>query len=259
MSREHARGEGVSGRVRSAGYTLFEMLVVLGIMLVLATIMLPSLSGFFKTSKIEEAAQTVRVALMTAQMQSLRTRTSAGLFFDYPHDGMMEVWTFRTNNEGSWLVTTPDGDGGTLLYSAKENAAYYKVHRASSKSYHLPDGVKVIGAKFNKTTGDLSWPCWSDTPVGRLKAHWVGYQLTGKKVGWSNVMFCYTYYVVIDEGSGEYAIIHHGESQMGRPRVHYNWTIKSIEGTPLTGPGSIWPIIQEKTYPYDSGVIYSCN
>jgi len=242
-------------RSRTGGFTLFELLVVVAISLVIATISLPAMSGFFKTSKIEQGTEAVRIALTSAQLQAMRSRTSVGIYFDYPQEGMMEIWTFRSSNDGSWVVTTPDGIGGELGYSAFETPGYYKVHRVANRSYRVPTGVKVIGAFYDTSTGDISWPKWSDTPTGRLKAHWMGFQLTGKKIGWSNRMFCYTYYVVIDEGSGEYAIVHHGDYQMGRPRTHFDWVIRSVEGTPVSDPLDIWPLMKEKAYPYDPGVI----
>ena len=252
-------------RCKEKGFTLFELMVVVGIILVLATVSLPAMSGFFKTTKVREGAETVRGALLTAELNAIRGKVATGVFFDYPHDGMIEIWTVRSNwtGGGSLLPMTDPETGGDL--GGYNLPGCWKVHKVGNKPLNLPEGIRVIGFNSNggyadndrPFNGDISWPSMTDTKLGRLKAHWAGYKPTGGKVHWHKYGHAYKYYAVVEEGSGEHLVIMIWLSPGARPRIMGNYIITSVEGTPITDPAQLWSLIRDRTYPFSHGEIWT--
>ncbi len=70
------RGEGVPMfRTRRPGYTLMEMMVILAILVILAAVIVPSLSGLYGNTKQRAAADIVRTRLAEARAKSMERGT----------------------------------------------------------------------------------------------------------------------------------------------------------------------------------------
>jgi len=236
---------------RESGFTLFELMVVVAIILVVASIATPAMSGFFKTSKVRQAAETLRGAMMTAQLNSVRTRQAVGLYFDYPIDGLMEAWTVSAGYGGGSLTPYPDPELGTVdPHTTFAGIGYWRFWRCVPRPFRLPEGIRIIACNYSTSSGEISWPHMGDSALGRIKAHWTAFSPTGAKLHWSSLGYCYCYYLVVEEGSGEYLFVHLAQGQAARPRIRESWVIEQIEGVPVTDPTDIWPAIRDRVYPF---------
>jgi len=237
---------------REKGFTLFELMVVVAIMLVIATIGLPSMSGFFKTSKVRQGAETLRGAMSRCQLAALTSRKKVALYFDYPEDGMIEMWSFKSKGY-------TDPEIGSMSSGGCESIGYWTIHLLDNRATRMPDGVRAVACWYDEGTGDVYWPHMCDSEIGRIKAHWVAFGQDGSKVHWASQAMVYPYYMVIEEGSGEHLFlkIASGITTAARPRIKEDWTIKSVDGTVISDPAEIWPLVAAKVYPFGHGEIFT--
>ena len=246
------------GSRRAGGFTLFELTIVIAIILMLAMVAIPAMGSFFKVSKVQEATETVYRAIRTCQLNSVRNRCVTGLYFDFPDTGLMEIWTIRGrwgNANGTYSPAEAVIDGTFYSVSGDACPGWYRIHRVLNRPFRVPEGILVFGAWYSEGSGDVSWTNgWADNPLGRLKAHWVGYDPTARLAHYyKEDAYCYGYTFLLDEGSGEHAIIKHGFSRWMKPRVHYDWKIQTIEGEAVTPP-EIGLKVRAKIVPFVPGV-----
>jgi len=66
---------------RERGFTLIEMLIVVGIMLTMSAVAIPSISRYIRNYKIKGAAQEVAGEVTSARSKAIMTNTNAGVSF----------------------------------------------------------------------------------------------------------------------------------------------------------------------------------
>jgi type II secretion system protein H len=75
------KDEGYGNRVRDRGFSLIEMLVVIGIIAVMSAVALPSIGSYIRNYKVRGAAQEVSSLLQAARVKAISTNTNTGVSF----------------------------------------------------------------------------------------------------------------------------------------------------------------------------------
>ena len=91
---------------RSRGFTLFEMLVVVGIMVIVTGVVLANFPGFRNESNLDLVAQEVAVAIRQAQTYGIATREKGGTFDSYGVN-------FVNNNSTRFIIFADKSTSGT--------------------------------------------------------------------------------------------------------------------------------------------------
>ena len=118
------------------GYTLLELLIVVAVMLVVASLTLPALNRPFAKSKLRDAAKQLRVALARARLEAIRA--GAPQQFRYlPGAGVFEISAKSAAEGGGFLPVA--GEGGVEEAPAGEDSTY-----AAAARYELPEGVRFF-------------------------------------------------------------------------------------------------------------------
>lgn len=73
MSRPKKRAEKAEGRLTTGGFTLVELLLVLALVVMLASMVAPSLTGTLGRVRLDAAAEAVRTAWVDARLEAMRT------------------------------------------------------------------------------------------------------------------------------------------------------------------------------------------
>ncbi len=66
---------------REAGFSLIELLIVVGLIVVMAAVALPNIGGYIRNFRIRGAAQQVGGELQTARTKAIMTNTNNGVLF----------------------------------------------------------------------------------------------------------------------------------------------------------------------------------
>jgi len=117
----------------SCGFTLTEMLVVIGIVVLLATLVMPAFTEMLKSNRVSTAKFMVRTMLARAQAQAISNQKYAGIRFQFDRDG----WEL-----GRQYMVLIQNDTGTTYRAVPDE-----------KAIPLPEGVGLIGN--NVFDGDL--------------------------------------------------------------------------------------------------------
>jgi general secretion pathway protein H len=82
----HVRtGQDIVRRAASAGVTLLELLIVLSIMAIVATLVLPMFGGGVSNGELKGAARQVAAGLRVARSEALATRQETRVMLDLEH------------------------------------------------------------------------------------------------------------------------------------------------------------------------------
>ena len=224
------------------GFTFVEILLVLVIMTMLATMAAPAFSAFQKSTRVQQTSRTVLSALNQARAEAQRYRTLVATYFGddttglsvkpkngiLPPYGQLEV---SAVNEGY-----NDGCGWISFYPFAPEYGYGTTptwYPCASKKKTLsmefptfPSGVRVIACDFKRVNGQniLAFPRYKKTgtwepAVGEIKRHCCAYDKRGAAAGEAS-QCNFQYVLVFDVTTGEHVIIQMGVFQSNaRPRV----------------------------------------
>jgi Tfp pilus assembly protein FimT len=89
----------------SGGFTLIEVVLIIGIVGVLMVASYPSIINTLETRTLENAARDVQMSLQQAKMQAVRERINHRIRFDNSQ-GFWLVWLERETGAGVWSNVT---------------------------------------------------------------------------------------------------------------------------------------------------------
>lgn len=96
-----------TSRQHNLGFTLIEMLVVIAVVVIVASVTIPMMAPFFKGQALKAGARTVQAMLFHARSEAIGRRTLAGLYLyrqDHPaglHKSGELIVSYDSNRDGS--------------------------------------------------------------------------------------------------------------------------------------------------------------
>lgn len=125
---------------RARGFTLVEILVVIGIIAITAAVSLPNIAGYMRASKIRSAQDALSGALNKGRNMAIMRNTQLGIVF-----AVQSNTVFWVHIEDTIPGVSPAGDVGYT----RQGVDFANANPLVSTRYVLPSGVE-----FAATTGD---------------------------------------------------------------------------------------------------------
>ena len=127
-----------TARSRASGFSLTEMLVVIGIIAVISAVGLPNLIGYFRASKIRSAQDQVAGAIQKARNTGIMKNTQMGV-------------DFIIQNNTTYWIHIEDSIGGVAgaqsdVGFARQAINFATPNTAISSQYLLPANVEFAAA-----------------------------------------------------------------------------------------------------------------
>lgn len=143
-------------RSARGGYTLLELLIVVAVMLVVASLTLPALNRPFAKSKLRDAAKQLRVGLARARLEAINT--GAPQQFRYqPGGGAYEIAARSTGEGGGFLPVALEGGIGETPVA--EDSTY-----TAAVQYELPEGIRFFDPLAPEAAPDVPVSTVSTAP-----------------------------------------------------------------------------------------------
>lgn len=122
-------------RTRPPAFTLIELIVVMGLLVVIAGIVTPRLAGFFKGRKLDDEAYRVIALTQHAQDRAIGEGLPMSLWIDTENQiyGLREAEGFAMNQDTGRIYRV----NGALRFEFEETQSLI---RSKPEIYFLPDG-----------------------------------------------------------------------------------------------------------------------
>ena len=257
----------------SAGFTLVELILVMAIMILLATLAVPMMSKLLRSSRVNQGAKILLTALWRGRSEAMRFRSTAAVFFGddtsrlltqplagvLPERGKLETWMVKeytdTNNyylnlgRGSDCPYCPETGGMPPGVDLGGFGGWYpfriKTRLLSPEPLTLPEGVRALSGRLPTLVGnaaDWDYGNFCNTgpngPIGEIKRHNIVYAKSGS-LGSAGSIFAYGYVLVFDNETGDHIVIQAGQWRAAtRPRI-LTYRLANIGGVPVTNTRQI--------------------
>ena len=152
---------------RSRGFTLLELLIVITIIAVLATIGLPALKGFGQSNAIYAANRQMLDDLARARLYAINNRSTVYVLFASPN--LVQYSSSWLPGERPHVTNLINGQYTSYAIFTKRTLGDQpgQEHpRFLTEWQHLPEGVFIDTNKFNPLQAQPPWP----TETGRTRA-----------------------------------------------------------------------------------------
>jgi type IV fimbrial biogenesis protein FimT len=101
----------VSGRSRHSGFSLIELVVVIGMLLLIILVGLPAFTGILASMRVRAVAESLLSGVQTARTEAVRRNQPASFNLDAEQGG---GWSILLVADGSTLQTKPASEGGSV-------------------------------------------------------------------------------------------------------------------------------------------------
>jgi prepilin-type N-terminal cleavage/methylation domain-containing protein len=235
---------------KTSAFTLIELLLVMSVITILSVMVIPSMSKFMHSTRVQQAAQAVFTALYRARAEAQRFRQPVAVFYGddpshhkgiwasplkdvLPKPGTIEIWTVK-GDTGSGSLN--DDDGMTMIGGAMRPDMPYVANKTYRDwyPYHVrqrlltptpitfPDGVRIVTGFFNQYR---EWynKDYRRTAVGEIKRHNTVFSRQGGTISpnsFGSQACAYNFVLIFDEVTGDHVIIQAGSwKSTTRPRL----------------------------------------
>jgi prepilin-type N-terminal cleavage/methylation domain-containing protein len=141
--------------LRRGGYTLLEMIVVLGVLVALATLSWPMLRGVLDKSRVQEAAKQVGAVLGRARLKAIESGTVQQFRFQ-PGGQQFDISPYQgpqtdaaTADQVNQAAIPDDSAASTAVASIDDGTLPDDVTR-----FQLPDGIAFFTPDTSQTSPD---------------------------------------------------------------------------------------------------------
>ncbi|MFH1952082.1 MAG: GspH/FimT family pseudopilin [Pseudomonadota bacterium] len=124
---------------KQSGFTLIEMMIVIGILVVIATIAIPSFMSLLPGMRLNGAARQVMGDLMAARMKAVKLNKNTQVFFD--------------SNGYQYKICNDDADSGTTVYDGEGDVE----NRNIQTNYHDVSFSSNVNPSFSPRGTANSW------------------------------------------------------------------------------------------------------
>lgn len=108
-----------AGRGRGAGFSLIELMVATGLLLLIILVGLPTFSGIMASMRVRAVAESLLAGVQTARTEALRRNQSTSFRLDAEEGG---GWSVLLVADGGVLETKPAGEGGSVQVQADRDS-----------------------------------------------------------------------------------------------------------------------------------------
>jgi prepilin-type N-terminal cleavage/methylation domain-containing protein len=262
------------------GFTLIELLIVILVMILLTTVGVPAFSRMLRTSRVQQAAQTVLTALWHARSEAMRYRQVVAVFYGdkkenipaacwaspltdvLPLPGQINVWTVKQaadDTMGLSLTGIQEVKPHMSEVGLDDGNAHpwypfrFRERLLNTQPFTFPEGVRVISCVCKQNA--FYQRDNKQDAIGEIKRHNSVYTRRGGAVHNNNAggaTYAYNYALVLDEATGEHAVIQTGAWNSGtRPRLlpFSTYWVARVNATALTDLRQLPAAL--KNYPQD--------
>lgn len=124
-------------KARARGFTLVEIMVVVGIIAITAAVALPNISGYMRASRIRSAHDSVAGALQKARTMAIMRNTQMGISFIVASDSV-----FWVHIEDTIPGVSPAGDVGFT----RQGVDFAAPNPLVSTRYELPTNIQFASS-----------------------------------------------------------------------------------------------------------------
>lgn len=163
-----------------AGFSLIEVVVVIGIMAVLLAVAAPQIGQWAENQKVKAAARSVAGIFLKARAEAIRTGNNHIVFFGNP--GVADPSGNPVEKDGAWVPVLLIDDGPPATADCAIAAS--EIVEGIVPEGGLEWGVAFAGAAIATDTGaapfdPMSWDGATFADPGNTKVNWVLFQPNG--------------------------------------------------------------------------------